>query len=52
MHRMPRGIASGRCSPREWFPALAVALASSPVSADVLAMQITVPEGVHGFSTQ
>jgi hypothetical protein len=35
MHRMPFGIASGRRRPREWFPALAVALAhAAPVSAE------------------
>ena len=50
MHRMPRGIASGRRSPRGWFPALAVALAlATPVSADVLVKQKTVSEGFGGF---
>ena len=50
MHRMPLGIASGRRRPREWVPALAVALAlAAPVSADVPVKQKTISEGLVGF---
>jgi hypothetical protein len=49
MHRMCVR-ASGRRSPREWFPALAVALTlAAPVSADVVLKQKTVSEGLGGF---
>jgi hypothetical protein len=49
MHRMCVRD-SGHRSPREWFPALAVALTlAAPVSADVVLKQKTVSEGLGGF---
>ncbi len=52
MPRMPLGIASEHRAPREWFPALTVAVAlalPSLAGADVLVKQKTVSEGLGGF---
>ena len=52
MPRMPQGIASEHRAPREWFPALTVAVAlalPSLAGADVLVKQKTVSEGLGGF---
>ncbi len=50
MHRVPFGIASGRRSPREWFPAVVLALAvACPAGADVVVKEKTVSEGLGGF---
>jgi hypothetical protein len=49
MHRVPRGTASGR-APREWFPALVLALLlASTAAADVTIKETTVSEGLGGF---
>jgi hypothetical protein len=50
MQRMPGFIASGRCSPREWLPALILALLlCSSASADVVIKEKSVSEGLGGF---
>jgi len=50
MQRMPRFIASGRGSPREWLPALILALLlASSASADVVIKEKSVSEGLGGF---
>jgi hypothetical protein len=50
MQRMPGFIASGRCSPREWRPALILALLlTSSASADVVIKEKSVSEGLGGF---
>jgi hypothetical protein len=50
MQRMPGSIASGRRSPREWLPALILALLlSSSASADVVIKEKSVSEGLGGF---
>jgi len=50
MQRMPGFIASGRRSPREWLPALILALLlSSSASADVVIKEKSVSEGLGGF---
>ncbi|MBI5711426.1 MAG: hypothetical protein HZC42_14165 [Candidatus Eisenbacteria bacterium] len=47
---MPVGIAAGRRSPREWLPALVLALAvACPAGADVVVKEKTVAEGLGGF---
>jgi hypothetical protein len=49
MHRVPRGTASGR-APREWLPALVLALLlASTAAADVTIKETTVSEGLGGF---
>lgn len=49
MHRVPRGTASGR-APREWLPALVLALLlASTAAADVTIQETTVSEGLGGF---
>jgi hypothetical protein len=49
MHRVPRGIASGR-APREWLPALVLTLLlASTAAADVTIQETTVSEGLGGF---
>ena len=50
MHRMPGSIAFGRRSPREWLPALILALLlASSASADVVIKEKSVSEGLGGF---
>jgi len=50
MQRMPGFIASGRRSPREWLPALILALLlCSSASADVVIKEKSVSEGLGGF---
>ena len=50
MHRAPGFIASGRRSPREWLPALILALLLvSSASADVVIKEKFVSEGLGGF---
>jgi hypothetical protein len=50
MHRVPGFIASGRRSPREWLPALILALLLvSSASADVVIKEKSVSEGLGGF---
>lgn len=50
MQRMRGCIASGRCSPREWLPALILALLlASSASADVVIKEKSVSEGLGGF---
>jgi hypothetical protein len=50
MHRMPVVSASGRRSPREWLPALILALLlASSASADVVIKETVVSEGLSGF---
>jgi hypothetical protein len=50
MQRMLGCIASGRCLPREWLPALILALMlSSSASADVMIKEKSVSEGLGGF---
>ena len=50
MHRVPGFIASGRRSPREWLPALILALLLvSSASADVAIKEKSVSEGLGGF---
>lgn len=49
MHRVLRGSASGR-APREWLPALVLALLlASTAAADVTIKETTVSEGLGGF---
>jgi hypothetical protein len=49
MHRVPCGTASGR-APREWLPALLLALLlASTAAADVTIRETTVSEGLGGF---
>jgi hypothetical protein len=49
MHRVPGGTASGR-APREWLPALVLALLlASTAAADVTIQETTVSEGLGGF---
>ena len=50
MHRVPRFSASGHRSPREWFPALILALLlASSAGADVVIKEKSVSEGLGGF---
>jgi hypothetical protein len=50
MQRMPGFIASGRRPPREWLPALILALLlCSSASADVVIKEKSVSEGLGGF---
>ena len=50
MHRMPFIGASGRRSPREWLPAVTLALLlASTAGADVVVKEKTVSEGLGGF---
>jgi hypothetical protein len=50
MHRVPRFTASVRRSPREWFPALILALLlASSAGADVVIKEKSVSEGLGGF---
>ena len=50
MHRMPIIGTSGRRSPREWLPALILALLlASSASADVVVKEKSVSEGLGGF---
>jgi len=50
MHRVPGFTASGRRSPREWLPALILALLlASSASADVVIKEKSVSEGLGGF---
>jgi len=50
MHRTPFIGASGRRSPREWLPALFLALLlASSAGADVVVKEKTVSEGLSGF---
>ena len=53
MQRMPGFIASGRRSPREWLPALILALLlCSSASADVVIKEKSVSEGPGGFGNR